>query len=196
LQLFAFDIPTVSPVGLSKISSPDRKRNQMMGNPPRDARMAMKRHMKLLELMGFSPFMFPVMCSMAEGWMTDRGFGVLIGLIVGLAASFGSIMGVRLFPRWLRRHQELSAARSGAISIGVSWLLCVVFWHGYSARMSSQCGSPIWSFAVLAANKIAMASFLASGAKIGLGRIATWVQCHSSAKASDQVFETWRHAGG
>jgi hypothetical protein len=81
--------------------------------------------MKFTELMSLIAFTTPFFCSMESGWKADRGFGILVGLVVGLALSVGSFWGVRVFSRWVRHHPKLSAPHPGVAWIGLSWLLCV-----------------------------------------------------------------------
>ena len=84
-----------------------------------------RQHMTFTELMSLIAFTTPFFCSLESGWKADRGFGILIGLIVGLVLSIGSFGGVRVFSRWVRHYPKLSTPHPGAIWIGVSWLLCV-----------------------------------------------------------------------
>jgi len=81
--------------------------------------------MTFTELMSLISFATPFICSLEAGWKADRGFGILIGLIVGSVLSVGSFLGVRFLSRWIGRHPKLSTPHPGAIWMGVSWLLCV-----------------------------------------------------------------------
>jgi hypothetical protein len=81
--------------------------------------------MTFIELLSLLAFTTPFIFSMESGWKADRGFGILIGLIVGLTLSFGSFAGVRFFSRWIRRHSKLVTPHPGIFWIGLSWLLCV-----------------------------------------------------------------------
>lgn len=74
--------------------------------------------------MSLISFTTPFIGSLEAGWKADRGFGLLIGLIVGSVLSVGSFVGVRLLFKWIKPHPRLSTPHPGAIWIGVSWLLC------------------------------------------------------------------------
>jgi hypothetical protein len=81
--------------------------------------------MTFTELMSLIAFTTPFFCSLESGWKADRGFGILIGLIVGLVLSIGSFWGVRVFSRSVRHHLKLSTPHPGVIWVGVSWFLWV-----------------------------------------------------------------------
>jgi hypothetical protein len=79
--------------------------------------------MTFIELLSLLAFTTPFFCSLESGWKAGKGFGILIGLIVGLALSFGSFAGIRIFSRWMVRHSKLGTPHPGIFWIGLSWLL-------------------------------------------------------------------------
>jgi hypothetical protein len=91
----------------------------------RDTLLNVRRHMTFNELMILIAFTTPLFCSMRSGWEVDRGFGILIGSIIGLVLSVGSFWGIRVFFKWVGNHPKLSTPRPGVIWIGVSWFFFV-----------------------------------------------------------------------
>jgi hypothetical protein len=80
--------------------------------------------MTFIELLSLLAFTTPFICSLESGWKADKGFGIVIGLIVGLALSFCSFAGMRILSRWIRRHPKFATPHPGIFWIGLSWLLC------------------------------------------------------------------------
>ena len=80
--------------------------------------------MTFTELMSLIAFTTPFFCSLKSGWEANRGFGILIGVIIGLVLGGGSFWGVRVLFSWVRRHPKLGSAHPGAFWIGLLWLLC------------------------------------------------------------------------
>jgi hypothetical protein len=80
--------------------------------------------MTFIELLSLLAFTTPLFCSLESGWKADRGFGIMIGLIIGLVLSFGSFAGVRFFSKLLLRHIRLRMPHPGIFWSG---LLCLLF---------------------------------------------------------------------
>jgi hypothetical protein len=81
--------------------------------------------MNFAELMSLISFTTPLFCSLGAGWKEGRGFGILIGLVVGLVFSVGSFFGTRMLFKWVIRHPKLGKTHPGFFWIGLSWFLCV-----------------------------------------------------------------------
>ena len=86
--------------------------------------LLVRRRMTFTALLSLIAFTAPVIVSLGTGWKAGRGFGLLIGLVVGLAFGVGSFWGLRVFAKWISRHPNLSTAHPGAVWISLSWLLC------------------------------------------------------------------------
>jgi hypothetical protein len=104
------------------------------------------------ELLTLLSITTPLFCSLAVGWKTARGFGILIGLFVGLALGIGSFFGMRIvLNRMFSRYSKLGETHPGVLWIGLSWLLCValIVWIFGSTFLG------MW-FTDFAAHKIAL----------------------------------------
>jgi hypothetical protein len=63
--------------------------------------------MTLYELLRLISLTTPFFCSFAVGWKEGRGFGIFLGLIVGLVLAVGCFWGTRPICRWIVRHPKL-----------------------------------------------------------------------------------------
>lgn len=81
--------------------------------------------MTFLELMQLLSFSSPSFGAVVYGWRLAGGFGILIGILVGLAAGLVCYGGTRAFAKWVNRHPKLGSADARAAWTVLAYALCV-----------------------------------------------------------------------